>query len=47
MAVVYWRGQLIDDEGLEAAEESAGLTVREDDIVIVRTGWEKHSSDSR
>jgi kynurenine formamidase len=33
--------QLIDDEDLEAAEERAGLAVREGEVVIIRTGWEK------
>jgi arylformamidase len=39
--------QLIDDEDLEAAEERAGLTVREGEAVIVQTGWEKfvHAPD--
>ena len=33
-------GDSIDDEDLEAAEEAAGLAVREDEIVILRTGWD-------
>ena len=33
--------QPIDDEHLEAAEEGAGLALREGEVVIVRTGWEK------
>ena len=31
-------GDLIDDEDLEGAEEQAGLTVREGEIVIIHTG---------
>ena len=30
---------LIDDEDLEGAEERAGLTAREGEIVIIHTGW--------
>ncbi len=33
--------QLIDDEDLEAAEERAGLAVRESEIVIIHTGWDR------
>lgn len=33
--------ELIEDEDLEGAEERAGLSVREGEIVILRTGWEK------
>jgi len=33
-------GDSIDDEDLEAAEEAAGLAVREGEIVILRTGWD-------
>ena len=39
--------ELIDDEDLEAAEEAAGVALREGEIVIVRTGWEKYSFNSR
>ena len=35
---------LIDDEDLEAAEESAGIATREGDVVVLRTGWEAYSS---
>lgn len=35
--------QLIDDEDLEAAEEGAGLVIREGEIAILRTGWERFS----
>jgi arylformamidase len=35
--------QLIDDEDLEAAEEGAGLAVREGEVVVLRTGWEEHA----
>ena len=41
------RQELIDDEDLEAAEEGAGVALREGEIVILRTGWEKYSSNSR
>jgi kynurenine formamidase len=37
-------GQLIDDEDLEGAEEDAGLALREGEVVIIRTGWDKHGS---
>ncbi len=40
-------GETIDDEDLEAAEEGAGLTVREGEIVILRTACDdmaRHSS---
>jgi kynurenine formamidase len=37
--------ELIDDEDLEAAEESAGVALREDDLVVLRTGWETYSSN--
>lgn len=33
-------GESIDDEDLEAAEEGAGLAVREGEIVILQTGWD-------
>jgi arylformamidase len=36
-------GQPIDDEDLEAAEEGAGLSVREGEVVVLRTGWEEHA----
>lgn len=35
--------QSIDDEDLEAAEEGAGLAVREGEVVVIRTGWEEHA----
>jgi arylformamidase len=35
--------QSIDDEDLEAAEEDAGLSVREGEVVVIRTGWEEHA----
>jgi arylformamidase len=35
--------QLIDDEDLEAAEEGAGLSVRDGEVVVLHTGWEKHA----
>jgi arylformamidase len=35
--------QSIDDEDLEAAEEGAGLSVREGDVVAIQTGWEEHA----
>ena len=34
--------QFIDDEDLEAAEEVAGLAVREGEGVIIRTGWDRN-----
>jgi kynurenine formamidase len=34
--------QPIDDEHLEAAEEGAGLALREGEVVIVRTGWDRY-----
>ncbi len=33
--------QQIDDEDLEAAEEGAGLAIREGEIAILHTGWER------
>ena len=36
--------QLIDDEDLEAAEEGAGLAIREGEIAILHTGWERFGS---
>jgi kynurenine formamidase len=36
--------ELIDDEDLEAAEEGAGLALREGEAVIIHTGWDGHSS---
>jgi kynurenine formamidase len=33
--------ELIDDEDLEAAEEEEGLALREGEIVIIHTGWER------
>ncbi len=38
-------GQPIDDEDLEAAEESAGLAVREGEAVILHTGWSRSPQD--
>jgi kynurenine formamidase len=40
-------GELIDDEDLEAAEERAGLAVREREVVIIQMGWDRflHSKD--
>lgn len=35
---------LIDDEDLEAAEEAAGLSIREGEAVILQTGWDKFHS---
>jgi arylformamidase len=35
--------QQIDDEDLEAAEEGAGLSVREGEVVVIRTGWEERA----
>ena len=35
--------QLINDEDLEAAEEAAGLAMREGEIAILHTGWEKYA----
>ena len=35
--------QLIDDEDLEAAEEGAGIAIREGEIAILCTGWEGYS----
>jgi arylformamidase len=32
--------QQIDDEDLEAAEEGAGLSLREGEVVIIRTAWD-------
>jgi len=34
--------QLINDEDLEAAEEAAGLAIRDGEIAILHTGWEKY-----
>ncbi len=34
--------QLIEDEDLEAAEEGAGLALREGEIVIIQTGWDRN-----
>ncbi len=34
--------QLIDDEDLEAAEEGAGLALREGEIVLIHTGWDRN-----
>lgn len=36
--------EVIDDEDLEAAEEGAGLALREGEAVIIRTGWDRHGS---
>lgn len=33
--------QPIDDEDLEAAEERAGLAVRESEFVVIHTGWDR------
>ena len=35
--------QLIDDEDLEDAEEGAGLAIREGEIALLHTGWERYS----
>jgi len=32
-------GEIIDDEDLEAAEERAGLALRENEFAVLRTGW--------
>ena len=37
------RSEVIDDEDLEAAEEAAGLAVREGEVVLLWTGWEKYA----
>ncbi len=37
-------GELIDDEHLEAAEEAAGLALREGEVAIIHTGWDSRSS---
>lgn len=34
--------QLIDDEDLEAAEEGAGLALREGEIALIHTGWDRN-----
>jgi arylformamidase len=34
--------QLVEDEDLEAAEEGAGLALREGEIVIIQTGWDRN-----
>lgn len=39
-------GESIEDEDLEAAEESAGVAVREGEIVILQTGWDELSRRS-
>ncbi len=40
--------QPIDDEDLEAAEEAAGLALREGEIAIIHTGWDQsHTGKSR
>ncbi len=36
--------EFIDDEHLEAAEEAAGLALREGELLIIRTGWDRHAS---
>jgi kynurenine formamidase len=32
----------IDDEDLEGAEETAGLAIRERELVLLRTGWDRY-----
>ena len=39
--------RLIDDEDLEAAEEEAGVAIREGEVVIIRTGWDQHARSKR
>lgn len=34
--------EAIQDEDLEAAEERAGLSIRENEIVLLRTDWDRH-----
>jgi kynurenine formamidase len=34
--------QPIEDEDIEAAEERAGLAVRENEIALLMTGWDRH-----
>lgn len=38
-------GDGIDDEDLAACERATGVTVREDDVVVIRTGWSRHWLD--
>ena len=35
---------IIDDEDLEGAEEGAGLAIRDGEIAIIQTGWERFYS---
>jgi len=39
--------ELIHDEDLEAAEEAGGLSVREGEIALLHTGWDKHLGQER
>jgi len=37
----------IDDEDLEGAEEAAGLSIREGEVVVLRTCWDENSKNRR